>query len=292
MDKSPGGLAAEFLLRSNDSAPAGRRETHIPTFIDVFAGCGGLTLGLMRAGWRGLFAIEKDAFAFATLEANFLQPSSRYQFDWPGWLPKEAVDIRVLLERHTDELRRLSGAVDLLAGGPPCQGFSAAGRRKPHDPRNELFRDYVALVELVRPRVILFENVEGITYPFGEGDTPGEGADRDTVEPRESYAKAIERTLAKSYHVFTSIVRCSQFGIPQSRPRFILVGYSMEFFKKRSCDRKRRSRRRQLRQVVRHRTSRSVKSQRSTAVAMVQCRGSASELSSPSRPLGMSLVAI
>ncbi len=219
-------------MRSNDLPASGRPPSSAPapTFVDAFAGCGGLTLGLMRAGWRGLFAVEKDAFAFATLEANFLQSNSRHQFDWPKWLPKEACDVSALVETHAVKLRGMRGSVDLLAGGPPCQGFSSAGRRKPHDPRNQLFRDYVALVELLQPRMILLENVEGITYPFGEGEVPGKKADPGNLAKRESYAEAIERTLGKSYHVFTSIVRCSGYGIPQSRPRFILIGYSKTVF--------------------------------------------------------------
>ena len=221
-----------LLVRSDDSLV----DIHLPvaevapTFIDVFAGCGGLTLGLMRAGWRGIFAIEKDTFAFATLEANFLQATARHQFEWPEWLPKETCDIRVLLETHTDELRNLRGSVDLLAGGPPCQGFSSAGRRKPHDPRNQLFRDYVALVELVQPRLILLENVEGITFAFGEEVVHGRNTRPGLSDKRESYAESIIRTLAANYHVFSSIVRCSDYGIPQSRPRFILIGYSKECF--------------------------------------------------------------
>ena len=201
-----------------------------PTFIDAFAGCGGLSLGLMRAGWRGTFAIEKDAFAFATLEANFLQTTSRYQFDWPNWLPRQAYDIRVLLDTLADQLRSLRGSIDLLAGGPPCQGFSAAGRRKPHDPRNQLFRDYVSLVELVQPRLILLENVEGITHPFRERDAHGRENQSVDSDQCASYAEAITQALSDSYHVFTSIIRCSEYAIPQSRPRFILVGYSKALF--------------------------------------------------------------
>jgi DNA (cytosine-5)-methyltransferase 1 len=189
----------------------------------------------MRAGWRGIFAVEKDAFAFATLAANFLQTNSRFQFEWPKWLPKEAYDVRALLAMHAGNLRSMCGSVDLLAGGPPCQGFSSAGRRKPHDPRNQLFRDYVSLVELLQPRMILLENVEGITYRFGEGEVPGK-ADRGGLGKEESYAEAIEKALGKSYHVFTSVVRCSDYGIPQSRPRFILVGYLKTAFQEADID--------------------------------------------------------
>ena len=211
---------------ASTAAALARSATHgrSPTFVDVFAGCGGLSLGLMRAGWSGLFAVEKDAFAFATLEANFLQNASRYRFEWPAWLPKKTLDMRTLVEEHADKLRALRGTVDLLAGGPPCQGFSSAGRRKPHDPRNQLFKDYVRLVELIQPTCILLENVEGITFPFAEPDN------REIAGA--SYAKAIEQALEEHYHVFTSVLRCSRFGIPQSRPRFILVGFSKAWFAK------------------------------------------------------------
>lgn len=219
-------------MRSNDHAAPGAPPSsdRTPTFVDVFAGCGGLTLGLMRAGWRGVFAVEKDAFAFATLEANFLQTNSRYQFEWPEWLPKESCDVGALLKTHVGKLKSMRGSVDLLAGGPPCQGFSSAGRRKPHDPRNQLFRDYVSLVELLQPRMILLENVEGITYPFGEAEVVGKKTHRGSLGERESYAEAIEQALAESYHVFRSIVRCADYGIPQSRPRFILIGYRKTAF--------------------------------------------------------------
>lgn len=235
---APRRMSGEPLLRSNDLAAPGAplSSDGAPTFVDVFAGCGGLTLGPMCAGWRGMFAVEKDAFAFATLEANFLQPNSRYRFEWPKWLPKESCDVRALLETHAGKLKSMRGSVDLLAGGPPCQGFSSAGRRKLHDPRNQLFRDYVSLVELLQPRMILLENVEGITYPFGEGEVPGKKMDRGNLGERESYAEAIEKALAKSYHVFTSIVRCSEHGIPQSRPRFILIGYRKTAFQEADID--------------------------------------------------------
>lgn len=68
--------------------------------------------------------------------------------------------------------------------------FLVGRTSKPHDPRNQLFRDYVSLVELMQPRLIPLENVEGITYPFGEGKVPGGRANRDAAEQRGSYADA------------------------------------------------------------------------------------------------------
>src|SRR5258708_2966048 len=75
-----------------------------PIFIDAFAGCGGLSLGLMRAGWRGLFAVEKDRFAFETLKANFLTPGARHSYAWPDWLEQRPWCVEELLKEYRSEL--------------------------------------------------------------------------------------------------------------------------------------------------------------------------------------------
>lgn len=195
--------------------PAARHEG-APTYIDVFAGCGGLSLGLHRAGWRGLFAVEKDAFAFQTLSANFLSPGSLFPFDWPDWLPKAPTTVEDLLRNHKEELALLLGKVDMLAGGPPCQGFSSAGRRMADDPRNSLIERYLELVELLQPRILLLENVRGFTLDFKA--RPGKGSVQ-----RENAAAQLQRRLLASYDVETRILLASDFGVPQKRPRFILV---------------------------------------------------------------------
>src|SRR5262245_49086581 len=113
-----------------------RNRSSPPTFIDVFAGCGGISLGLMAAGWRGIFAIERDRYAFKTLKENLQGKKPRYSFQWPAWLPKTPHDISEMLEEYRRELIGLRGRIDLVAGGPPCQGFSMAGKRQSRDPRN------------------------------------------------------------------------------------------------------------------------------------------------------------
>src|SRR5258708_29034612 len=148
------------------SLPSHAGSDFSPIFIDAFAGCGGLSLGLLRAGWHGLFAIEKDRFAFETLKANFLAERSRYSYNWPDWLEQRPWCIEDFLKQHRSSLARLRGRVELLAGGPPCQGFSSAGRRRAVDPRNELVERYLELIELVQPKIVLMENVLGITYDF------------------------------------------------------------------------------------------------------------------------------
>ena len=129
-------------------------DNRIFTVIDLFAGCGGLSLGLYQAGWKGLFAIEKNAFAFETLKYNLID--NKKHFQWPEWLPQTAHDINEVLEKYPEQLKALRGKVDLVAGGPPCQGFSMAGKRVEDDVRNQLVFSYIKFIDLVQPKMILF----------------------------------------------------------------------------------------------------------------------------------------
>ena len=108
--------------------------------IELFAGCGGLALGLHNAGWNGIFAIEKDSMAFETLSKNMLDDEAPHAAfpNWPNWLPKEKLDLISILEDQNfrEHLIDLRGTVNLVAGGPPCQGFSVGGRRDGLDERN------------------------------------------------------------------------------------------------------------------------------------------------------------
>lgn len=196
------------------------------TVIDLFAGCGGLSLGLHLAGWSGIFAVEKNPCAFETLKYNLVD--QEHHFDWPNWLPQKPIDINWLIEKHKKDLKRLRGTVDLVAGGPPCQGFSMAGKRMKDDERNKLVFSYIEFIDLVRPKMILFENVKGFTYAFDKKNHPD----------GEPYSKiVVDKLQALGYDVTPHIINFAEFGIPQRRKRFILVGIkkntkhtSSEFF--------------------------------------------------------------
>lgn len=195
------------------------------TYIDLFAGCGGLSLGLHQAGWQGLFAIERSAMAFGTLKHNLIDGPGLHYTQWPEWLPKQECSIQNLTKLYRQDLKELEGKVTLIAGGPPCQGFSYAGKRQKHDHRNQLYRSYIEVVEIVRPTIVLLENVTGIASGFGK-KTPGR-----LGRPPEPYSTRIKRALEKRrYAVSNAEVLASDFGVPQSRTRFIAVGINKDVF--------------------------------------------------------------
>ncbi len=179
-------------------------------YIDIFAGCGGLSLGLCNAGWEGLFAVEKDKMAFETFKHNLID-----RFNWPKWLPVKEFDIKRFISLYEKELRALRGKVDLVVGGPPCQGFSVAGRRKGNDKRNKMVDSYIKFINLVRPEMLFFENVRGFTT----------AAKQKTKLSRKVYSEYVVQKLSSlGYNVAFEIIDFSQFGVPQRRKRFILVG--------------------------------------------------------------------
>lgn len=194
--------------------------TRKKTYIDLFAGCGGLSLGLFNTGlWKGKFAVEKSPDAFETLQYNLIDKKNH--FDWPDWLPKQNQDINDVIKNHKDNLKSLRGEIDLVAGGPPCQGFSTAGRRIEGDSRNELIKSYIKFIRLVQPKVIFFENVKGFTQKFDKNKIKGKIYS-------EYVTNALEYDSPKGdfqgYKVEGKLIDFSEFGIPQKRTRFILVG--------------------------------------------------------------------
>ena len=112
-------------------------------------------------------------------------------------------------------MKKLRGTVDLVAGGPPCQGFSMAGKRVKDDIRNQLVFSYIKFIKLVQPKMVLFENVKGFTYAFNTNK-------RNDVD---SYSHKVIRALeGLGYNVKPHVIDFSEYGIPQRRKRFILVG--------------------------------------------------------------------
>ena len=187
------------------------------TYIDLFSGCGGLSLGLHNAGWKGAFAIEKSEDAFKTLKHNLIK--KKKHFDWPNWLEQKHHDINEILENNSNELIQLRGKIDLVAGGPPCQGFSMAGRRVENDSRNDLINSYIEFIDYVKPKLIFFENVRGFTQGFKNNNKKG----------RAYSLYVIDELKKKGYTVQGHLINFADYGVPQKRTRFILVGIQNEF---------------------------------------------------------------
>lgn len=189
------------------------------SYIDLFAGCGGLSLGLCNAGWKGIFAIEKSPDAFATLKHNLI--NNKAHFSWVHWLDKTNLDIDAVIRDHEKELKAMRGAVDLVVGGPPCQGFSVVGRREENDERNNLVNSYIDFIKLVRPKIIFFENVKGFTLEFKKNKEKG-----------KKYSDYVRKELDRAgYYVEGELINFADFGVPQKRTRFILVGVQKKFAK-------------------------------------------------------------
>ncbi|MCO6488651.1 MAG: DNA cytosine methyltransferase [Phaeodactylibacter sp.] len=188
----------------------------MPNYIDLFAGCGGLSLGLRNAGWKGVFAVEKDKFAFRTLRHNLIDNEAH--FEWPDWFPVDSHNIDEIISNYRDKLESLSGEIDLVAGGPPCQGFSSAGKRQESDSRNDLIESYLKFIDIVKPKLIFFENVKGFTAQFQANKTKG-----------RKYSDYVIKSLGKDYFVHGDLIDFADYGIPQKRCRFILVGIRRDF---------------------------------------------------------------
>ncbi len=161
-------------------------------FIDLFAGAGGMSLGFKEAGFNLLLDVEKEEYAAKTLEYNFLE-AKHFHGDIKNFNPK----------KHIKEEE-----VDIVIGGPPCQGFSIAGERNEKDERNLLFEEFIRVVSELNPSFVVMENVPGII-------TLDEGNFFDNI------IKSFERL---NYEVTARILESADFGVPQLRSRAIFVG--------------------------------------------------------------------
>jgi DNA (cytosine-5)-methyltransferase 1 len=209
----------------------------MPGFVDLFAGCGGLSLGLHRAGFRHVLAVEKSPMAGQTYYHNFisrLSPGEAGDEEWKGYLSltlaEQAARGLVVAEVGSvlsdgDLMRRLQERdLDLVAGGPPCQGFSMAGRRDPNDSRNQLAWQFLEFVEATSPRAVIIENVLGIGQDFVK---------RGARAPLEELTTALSQ-MGRGYVVRPMRLNAMDFGVPQHRPRVFIVGLRSDIVSGRS----------------------------------------------------------
>ncbi len=186
--------------RSRGCSPNGDGK---PTAVDLFCGCGGLTVGLRKAGFRVLGAVDVDPLSVKTYKANHR--------DVEVW----EMDIRSL--KPTELLEKIGinpGELDLLAGCPPCQGFSTMrtlnGAVSVDDPRNDLLLEFQRFVEVLRPRAVMLENVPGLADD-------------------ERFAAFCRKMKKLGYLGDHRVLNAAEYGVPQRRRRLIyLAGLGME----------------------------------------------------------------
>jgi DNA (cytosine-5)-methyltransferase 1 len=203
-------------------------------FLDLFAGCGGLSLGLQEAGLELAAAVERSPMAAETHFKNFhLRKAEWDEGLWRSLLASAEVegshaiqvelgtvvaDVWQLLEDRIamGKLGEKGRSPDVIVGGPPCQGFSMAGRRDPKDRRNQLPWAFLEFVEKLGPKAVVIENVAGINMAF---------ASRGGIEPPFKQLKRALEETGKGYVVQSVEVNARSFGIPQNRPRMMLLGF-------------------------------------------------------------------
>ncbi|WRH65050.1 MAG: DNA cytosine methyltransferase [Planktothrix sp. GU0601_MAG3] len=170
-----------------------------PIAIDLFAGAGGMTLGFEQAGFDVLAAVEIDPIHCATHEYNF-----------PFWqvFCQSMETLKGLEIRRDSEIG--DREIDVVFGGPPCQGFSLMGKRAFDDPRNSLMFHFIRLVDELQPRYFVLENVPGLTVG----------------KHRQFITEIIDKLQSQGYQVIESyqVLNASYYGVPQDRSRLFILG--------------------------------------------------------------------
>ena len=167
--------------------------------LDVFAGCGGLSLGLAQSGWNIVAACEVDKWAAETYTTNH---------------PKTSLFNQSVHDLTSKFLKRhFRGEIDLIAGGPPCQGFSVSGKRQygVSIDSNHLLFEFIRIVGDVRPSMFLMENVRGFATARVDGK----------IKALPALKEAMQKL---GYHVYVTTLQAADYGVPQFRTRIFVVG--------------------------------------------------------------------
>ena len=164
--------------------------------IDLFCGCGGLSLGLEQAGFSVSFASDIDPVCTYTYTQNReIRDDQMFVGD--------ISDLNANFEKYKDEFVE----IDLVCGGPPCQGFSMANRQRLiDDPRNYLYKEYLAFLQKVKPKFFVMENVKGMLNKIDE------------------ILEDMKNVLGEEYSISFAVFNARNFGVPQNRERLIMIG--------------------------------------------------------------------
>lgn len=175
------------------------KKKQIYKIVDLFAGCGGLSLGLEQAGFTPWFVNEIVEQFANTYKANHELSDEHFFIG----------DIASLNE-HIEDYEELLSDITLVCGGPPCQGFSMANRQRIlDDPRNSLYKQYLIFLKHVRPQFFIMENVKGM------------------MNKKDEIVQNFREYLGEEYQYDYAVLKAQDFGVPQNRERFIMIGNRM-----------------------------------------------------------------
>ena len=167
------------------------------TVLDLFSGCGGLSLGFEQAGFRIMLGVDNWHDALETFKLNH-NSSQTY-----------CTDLSVC-NYHLIEKNYLTEGVDVIVGGPPCQGFSISGKRNPKDHRNSLYQSFVSAVKHFKPKVFIMENVPNLA----------------SMQNGQIKREIVNEFESLGYYTYSNTLLASNYGVPQNRKRFFLVGFA------------------------------------------------------------------
>ena len=173
-----------------------------PILIDLFCGCGGFSKGFENAGFD--IALGIDSWKDATIT---------YQHNFPNAIVLNQDITTVTGEVLLNRLKNMSTEdIDVIIGGPPCQGFSLSGKRMLDDPRNKLYKSFVEVVSEIKPKVFVMENVPGLIRLF-------DGKVKEEI---------LNDFSSLGYEVEMQLLSADNFGVPQQRKRVFFVGLNKE----------------------------------------------------------------
>jgi DNA (cytosine-5)-methyltransferase 1 len=181
--------------------------------IDLFAGAGGLSLGLTNAGFDMKLGIEVEKNITSTLQKN--NPDQKV-------ITEDIRNLNPLTVLKKNGLRPTE--IDLIAGGPPCQGFSKSNKRSRYvgNPLNDMYLEYFKFVGAIKPEIFLFENVAGLTFlPYGE-----------------RFQEILKLGKKLNYKIQTNIVDSQNYGVPQQRKRVFIIGTKRKTENILTCEKK------------------------------------------------------
>jgi len=207
-DESFSESSADFfnplLGQLSDYSDVPLHRNAIGTYVSLYAGAGGMDLGFALAGFRPVWVSELDPYAASTNESTFQRLQASRQHVGQDW----ELHVGDILGLADDDLPK-PGSADLVIGGPPCQGFSVAGKMNPHDHRSQHVFHFMDIVDRVQPRAFVMENVKALFE------------NRRWSLIRERLA---DRAVELGYEAAFYLCNASHFGAPQARERMLFIG--------------------------------------------------------------------